>query len=189
MIIAIDFDGTIVDQDHPYSDLKTPLRFVPHAREGLLALKRAGHTLVLWSARAAARLIEDPEADILVRSGVRKLDRKRWTASHAINVGRYHQMLDFVFAELPDVFDAIDDGKGGKPEADLFVDDKALRVGYGTTAVGWYQLAVMYGDPQALLGGPIPSEGHHGRQRERNRDREHDRAEAGGRGAPRSEVR
>ena len=38
MLIAVDFDGTIVRDDRPYEDTATPLAFLPGAKEGLLAL-------------------------------------------------------------------------------------------------------------------------------------------------------
>ena len=48
MIIAVDFDGVIVNQDRAYDDLESPLQFNPGAREALLELKAAGHLLILW---------------------------------------------------------------------------------------------------------------------------------------------
>ena len=61
---------------------------------------------------------------------------------------RYDQMVAFVGRELPGVFDAIDDGAGGKPNVDLFIDDKCLRFGRGMHAAGWRELAHWYGDPR-----------------------------------------
>lgn len=146
MIIAIDFDGTIVQQDgHAYDDLVTPLQFMPGAREGLTALKRAGHTLILWSGRASHHLRINPELNPLVRSGVRKLDPERWAKSRPLNQARYEQMLTFVDTYLPGVFDAVDQGDSGKPSADLFVDDKAIRYGLGLSGIGWTQISKTFG--------------------------------------------
>ncbi len=148
MIIAIDFDGTIVSQDRPYEDTTTPLAFLPGAREGLVALKRAGNVLVLWSGRASRALMEDPRLDPLVRAGVRRIDAGRWSASQALNRERHAQMLAFVEAELPGVFDAIDDGQAGKLSVDLFIDDRALRFGQGGASMGWAGITRSWGEPE-----------------------------------------
>jgi hypothetical protein len=47
MLIAVDFDGTIVPNCFPHS----PTEFLPGAQETLKALFVAGHTLVLWTLR------------------------------------------------------------------------------------------------------------------------------------------
>lgn len=148
MRIAVDFDDTIVEQDRPYDDTTTPLVFKPGAEAALHSLKRAGHQLLLWSARASAHLRTDPELDVWVRAGVRKLDRARWEKKQPVNEARYQQMLAFVKERLPDVFDAIDDGRGGKPSVDLFIDDRALRLGHGTLGVGWSTIANIFGEPE-----------------------------------------
>lgn len=46
MIIAVDFDGTIVE--HAYPKIGRP---IPFAIETLLHLQKDGHTLLLWSVR------------------------------------------------------------------------------------------------------------------------------------------
>ena len=146
MIIAVDWDGTCVEQDRPYDDVKTPPKLRPGAKAALAALKRAGHVLVLWSARASPALRTNPSLDPLVRAGVRKVHLGEWQRSRAVNEARYQQMLGFVRRELPGVFDAIDDGAAGKlPGVDLFVDDRAVRFGYAVGAAGWPEIAEMYG--------------------------------------------
>jgi hypothetical protein len=61
---------------------------------------------------------------------------------------RYQQMLEFVERELPGVFAAVDDGMAGKlPGVDIFIDDKALRLGHGTGGFWWGAIAGMYGEP------------------------------------------
>lgn len=145
MRIAVDFDNTVVAQDRPYADATTPLEFIPGAKEGLLSLKRAGHLLLLWSGRASRALLLDPSLDPFVRSGAVKTDRRIWNSSRSIHRARYEQMVAFVEKELPGVFDAIDDGLAGKPNVDLFIDDKALTLrGPGT----WTRIAHTYGDEQ-----------------------------------------
>ncbi len=148
MILAIDFDGTLVSQARSYEDVTTPLQFLPGARRGVLSLRKAGHTLILWSARSSPVLLEDPELDPLVRAGVKKADLARWEKMLPVHHARYQQMLDFVERELPGVFAAVDDGMAGKlPWVDIFIDDKALRYGYGTGGFGWPSIASMYGEP------------------------------------------
>lgn len=147
MILAIDFDGTIVAQDHAYDDLDTPLKFMPGAKEALTSLKAAGHTLILWSGRASKHLRVDPELHPLVRAGVKKLDRARWEReSRDLNQARYEQMIAFVDAELPGIFDAVDEGDSGKPPADVFIDDKALRYApHGLAGHTWATIDRMLG--------------------------------------------
>jgi hypothetical protein len=148
VVIAIDFDDSIVSAVRSYEDLSTPLIFKVNAKYGLLSLKKAGHTLILWSARASPVLLEDPSLDPLVKWGAKKLDLERWEKMVSVHRARYQQMLDFVARELPSVFDAIDDGHAGKlPGVDMFVDDKALRLGYGTGGFGWAAIAQVFGLP------------------------------------------
>lgn len=53
MIIAVDFDGTIVE--HEFPKIGKPIAF---AIETLLQLQREGHTLILWSVREGRMLQE-----------------------------------------------------------------------------------------------------------------------------------
>lgn len=153
MKICIDFDATLVDASHPYSDLKTPLKFLPGAKEGVLALKAAGHLLILWSGRANKALLYDPKLDPLVRAGKKKAPTpEQWESSYKINWERYKQMLVFVEKELPGVFDAIDDGACGKVSADMYLDDRAMRFGFNPTLhLTWDFIRVMYGHTQKTL--------------------------------------
>ncbi len=147
MIIAVDFDETVVSQrGRAYEDISTPLQFVVGAKRALLSLKRAGHILILYSGRANRSLRLDPQLDPLVRAGRKLINMDRWIQNQPVNEARYQQMLNFVATELPDVFDAVDDGVQGKPGADLFIDDKALRLGHGAHAALWYNVGVMYGE-------------------------------------------
>lgn len=130
----------------PYADVSTPLRFMPGAREGLIALKTAGHELLLYSARANRALRVDPALDPLVVAGKRRVNRPVWTADRVLHEARYQQMLEFVARELPGVFDAVDDGQQGKPCADLFIDDRCLRYGDGPLSVDWNGIARFHGE-------------------------------------------
>ena len=53
MIIAVDFDGTIVE--HEYPKLGAP---IPFAIETLLKLQKDGHVLILWTVRDGVLLQE-----------------------------------------------------------------------------------------------------------------------------------
>jgi hydroxymethylpyrimidine pyrophosphatase-like HAD family hydrolase len=145
MVIAVDFDGTIVSQDRDYNDLTTPLELLPHAKEALRSFKRAGHLVLLYSARASRALLEDPQLDPLVRAGKKKVNMNAWEKQRSLHRARYQQMIDFVEENLRDEIDAIDDGRQGKPQAAVFIDDRALR--YGMTMGGhtWKWLIEKYG--------------------------------------------
>ena len=147
MIIALDFDGTIVREGVAYADTTTPLRFMPGAREALVALKAAGHTLILWSARSNRALLYTPSWDPLVRAGLRKVNLARWRAELPVHRARYRQMMEFVERELSGIIDVVDDGLQGKPTADLFIDNRALRYGFGADALGWRGITALYGQP------------------------------------------
>jgi hypothetical protein len=145
MDIAIDFDRTLV-LETPYEST-APLQLVDGARFALQSLRAADHVLLLWSARANLALLEDPMLDPLVRAGVRRVNLRQWKLKQPVHQRRYQQMLDFVKAELTDLFHAIDDGKAGKPQVDLFIDDRALRLGHGLSSVTWFDIARSYGAP------------------------------------------
>ncbi len=53
MIIAVDFDGTIVQ--HKYPEIGAE---IPFAIESLLALQQEGHQLILWTYRTGDMLFE-----------------------------------------------------------------------------------------------------------------------------------
>jgi hypothetical protein len=147
VVIAIDFDGTIVEQGHAYDDVTSPLVLMPGAKEALLALKKAEHLLILWSARASRWLLYNPSYDPLVRVGKRRMNVAQWEKARPLNVARYQQMLAFVAKELPGVFDAIDDGAAGKVSADLFIDDRAIKYGEGLSGLSWANIKRAYGSP------------------------------------------
>ena len=140
MIIAVDFDGTVVGDTHAYDDLNTPLRFVPGARSALFKMKAAGHTLILFSGRANPWLLRNPEMDPLVMAGLRKVNDERWVKNRTLNQARYVQMITFVKRELSGVFSLIWEHQG-KPSADVFIDDRAAPFRID----GWSGVAHLYG--------------------------------------------
>jgi hypothetical protein len=54
-------------------------------------------------------------------------------------------MVDTVEYGLAGIFDAIDDGRQGKPMADLFIDDKGIKFG-GPDGMDWPAIADLYGE-------------------------------------------
>jgi hypothetical protein len=155
VLICIDFDGTIVRDDRPYDDVSTPLEFLDGARDGVLSLRAAGHTLVLWSGRTNRSLLYSQEWDPLVGrtdplTGVTYKPRMPLAMELAgleVHWARYRQMLAFIEANLPNVFAYVDDGLQGKPLADLFIDDKALRYSERANGYGWGIIRDLYGRP------------------------------------------
>ena len=144
MKVAIDFDGVVVAMG-PY-DATTPLRFLPGAYAGLHALRRAGHTLLLYSGRANRARRENPALDPLCRGPAIGEAMRRWRKTAALEEARYQQMLAFVAAELPGVFAAIDDGTQGKPAFDLLIDDRAVRFGVGDKGLTWPAIRARWGE-------------------------------------------
>ena len=63
MIIAVDFDGTIVE--HKYPSIGTEL---PFAIETLIKLKEEGHRLILWTVREGKLL--DEAVDFCLKRGL-----------------------------------------------------------------------------------------------------------------------
>lgn len=141
MIIGIDFDGTLV-QTRVYSDLNQPLSLVPGAHVALKSLLKADHVMILYSSRSNRALRVDWRLNPLWKNlTVEQI--QRWEASREFHEARYQQMVQFVTAELPGIFAAIDDGQQGKPLADLFIDDKSQR--FGARGLQWEQIAATWG--------------------------------------------
>lgn len=146
MIIAIDFDSTLVDEwGRKFADTTSPLKLMSGARKALESMKAAGHLVVVASARANRALREDPMLDPLARVGAVKVDRKAWDAEQPLHEARYQQMVQFCATTLNGLVDAVDDGGQGKPAADLYIDDRALRFGGGVDGHSWFDIARQFG--------------------------------------------
>ena len=143
MKIAIDFDGTIVEQDKPYDQTDGLFHFTPGAKAALLRLKAAGHLLLLWSARASLHHRFDVTLDPLFTA--QPWAPKDPVKFYAANQARFDEMIAFVARELPGVFAGVDDGTCGKPTVDAFIDDRALRL--GGSGLSWAEIAELHGDP------------------------------------------
>lgn len=93
-IIAIDFDGTIVDNAYP--KIGKPL---PFAFETLKALQEKGHRLILWTFRSGRRL--DEAVAFCKKNGI---------CFYAVNKSYPEEILD--------------DSVSRKINADIFIDDR-----------------------------------------------------------------
>lgn len=145
MILAVDFDGTLV-RPVPFDAIDVPLELLTGAREALEAFKRAGHVVLVYSSRANASLRLDGMLDPLVRAGVVPFDEATWEEEQPLHQARFEQMVDFCSKELLGLVDAVDDGVQGKPVADLFIDNRAVRFD-GDPDSDWTGLAARYGEP------------------------------------------
>jgi hypothetical protein len=141
MLVAVDFDGTLV-LDLPGGELE--LR--PFVREGVLALRRAGHRLILFSVRANPSLWEDWQLNPLWVQGVLPFDELRWQAERQEHLRRYEQMVAWVERELPSAFALVYSGLGKPVGVDLYIDDKSLVIP-GTVGVDWLAVAEVWGEP------------------------------------------
>ncbi|MCD4832702.1 MAG: hypothetical protein K8R31_02830 [Bacteroidales bacterium] len=94
MIIAVDFDGTIVD--HEYPEIGKPKLF---AFETLKALQEQGHQLILWTYRAGKEL--DEAVEYCKKNGIE---------FYAINKNYPEEVYD--------------DSISRKILADIYIDDK-----------------------------------------------------------------
>ena len=95
MIIAVDFDGTIVE--HKYPEIGKPILF---AFEALKELQKRGHRLILWTYRSGKAL--DEAVEFCKQNGV---------VFYAVN----KSFPEEVFAEKK---------SSRKIHADLFIDDR-----------------------------------------------------------------
>lgn len=101
MRVAVDLDGTLCELKAPgqgYGDVR-PL---PGAVERLRELRRAGHTVIITTARNMATC-EGNVGKAVKNVGRVTLD---WLESHGVEYDEFHF---------------------GKPNADIYIDDRALR--------------------------------------------------------------
>jgi len=94
MIIAVDFDGTIVDHEYPKIGNERLFAF-----ETLKQLEKQGHTLLLWTYRAGKSL--DEAVEYCKQNGLE---------FYAINASYPGEVLD--------------ENTSRKVNADLFIDDR-----------------------------------------------------------------
>lgn len=113
--VAVDFDGTLCEWKFPE---------IGEAKEGaaqaLQRMRDAGYSILIWSCRTSHWHYDifggDPEQPTLDRQRVREM--REWLELHHIP------------------FDEIDDGSRGKPLADFYIDDKAVRFENNWSEIG-----------------------------------------------------
>ncbi|MBR5176832.1 MAG: hypothetical protein IKW89_13030 [Bacteroidales bacterium] len=99
MVIAVDFDGTIVEHAYPQIGKERPFAF-----ETLRAISRDGHKLILWTARSGKLLDEAIE-----------YCRKNGVEFYAVNSN-----------EPPNALFAGSSKLSGKVMADVYIDDRNI---------------------------------------------------------------
>jgi hypothetical protein len=105
-MIAVDFDGTLCDAAYPgIGQIKRG------AKEALTTFRTLGYKILIYSCRTCHWYYDvfggSPLEPTLQREKVRDM---------------------IAFLELHDIpYDEIDDGSRGKPPADFYIDDKAIR--------------------------------------------------------------
>lgn len=106
--ICVDFDGTICDHEFPKIG-----KVKPGAKEALETFKRLGYYIIIWSCRTCSwdkEIFNLPE----------EMD------CHSLERLHVKNMVEYLAQEqIP--YDIIDDGFKGKPVADFYIDDKAIR--------------------------------------------------------------
>jgi capsule biosynthesis phosphatase len=110
MRLCIDLDGVICQLRRPgqqYADLEP----VPGAVEKLRALRAAGHYLIVYTARHM-KTCAGNVGQVVARQGAITLE---WLARHGIEYDEIHF---------------------GKPHADVYIDDNAVRFDGWTTISG-----------------------------------------------------
>lgn len=116
-IIAIDFDGTICD--HAFPKIGDPKAGV---KDAIHRLRNMGFYVIIWTCRTCHWNYEvfggDPTTHTFERPAVK--DMIAWLKEQGIE------------------YDEIDDGSRGKPLADYYIDDKAVRFDENTN---WFTIA------------------------------------------------
>lgn len=98
LIIAVDFDGTIVEDRYP--EIGKPMLF---AIDTLKKMQQDGHRLILWTYRSGRKLQE--AVDFMKSQGIE---------FYAVN------------RSFPEEPDQLDENTSRKIAADLFIDDRNL---------------------------------------------------------------
>ncbi len=96
MTIAVDFDGTIVENNYP--QIGKPMMF---ALESLKKLQEEGHLLILWTYRSGKEL--DNAVEFCKKNGIN---------FYAINKSYPEEVFD--------------DSQSRKIQADVFIDDRKI---------------------------------------------------------------
>lgn len=101
MIIAIDFDGTIVNHDWPRIGKPRP-----HAIEVIKVLQAEGHRLILWTCR------DDREHQVHAQASLTAA--KNFLLTHGIEMEAYNKNAKGIEFGQPKIY------------ADVYIDDRCL---------------------------------------------------------------
>lgn len=145
MIIAVDYDGTVVEDGAPLD----PPKVRAGAKAALVALRRAGHVLVLFSCRSNAAHRLNWRLNPLWTEAIIPFDEADWERQREIWEAMHQLMIKHVEEELPGVFHVVDQGLQGKPVADVYLDDRAFRM----SRRSWPEVAMLYGEPEVGVRG------------------------------------
>lgn len=120
MIIAIDFDGTIVD--HAFPEIGSMKLYAPTV---IKKLKEEGHKIILWTCRND----EDPA------------NNGRKVLTEAVEFCKSHGIIfDAVNANIPD----LSFSPTPKVYADLYLDDRALGAPMRDGEFDWFEVAIKF---------------------------------------------
>ena len=103
IIVAVDFDGTIVEHNFPKIG-----KAMPRAIEVLQKLKKAGAYLILWTCRTGK---EEKEAIL-------------WLKSKGVEIDGCNEHSEWAKEEFKEFVER--DGLGSKIFADVYIDDRNL---------------------------------------------------------------
>jgi ribonucleotide monophosphatase NagD (HAD superfamily) len=128
MIVAIDFDGTIVTHEYPH--IGTP---VPGAIDAIKAMQAAGAKIILWTMRSGDTLSEALgylESEGIDVWGANKNPEQDWSTSPKAYAHRY---IDDAAVGCP----LVRPNNGGRPFVDWYALDlplvgRVVRRGSGT---------------------------------------------------------
>ncbi len=101
--IAVDFDGTLCDHEYPFIGAPKP-----GASEALQLFRSLGYWIIIWTCRTCS-WNEDVFGGGNPKYRERVLEMKEWLEKNDM------------------IYDEIDYGERGKPLADFYIDDKAIR--------------------------------------------------------------
>ncbi len=145
MIISVEFDRALA-APHAYAAEEVRLR--QSAVNALVALRRAGHVLIVTSPRSNLAARVDPSLNPLVRAGAVRIDPKTWAASRETHSRRYTAMLR-ALKPLGALIAAVDDGAQGPLLVDMAITGDTVVNGRSMATEprrAWAELALTYGD-------------------------------------------
>ena len=117
-VIAVDFDGTCCDHEFPNIG-----KIKSGCKEALELFHQLGYKIIIWSCRTCSYMqdVFSPPEDLECAAAIDRnkvKEMKQWLDANCIH------------------YDEIDDGTKGKPVADFYIDDKAIRFSNNWVEIG-----------------------------------------------------